>query len=63
MKYMCKSCKKECDDILKHLMTVHKFSKATIESQLQTNPDSYKNSFVELKNDASKTTIQEKGRY
>jgi len=51
------------DDILEHLMTVHKFSKATIESQLQTNPDSYKNSFVELKNDTSKTTIQEKGRY
>ncbi len=63
MKYLCKSCKKECNDILKHLMTVHKFSKATVESQLQTNPDSYKNSFVELKNDTSKTTIQEKGRY
>ena len=60
---MCRTCKKECDDILKHLMTVHKFSKATIESQLQTNPDSYKNAFVELKNDKSKTTIQEKGRY
>ncbi len=63
MKYLCKSCKKECDDILKHLMTVHKFSKKTVESQLQTNPDSYKNSFVELKNDTSKTTTQEKGRY
>ncbi len=60
---MCKTCKKKCDDILKHLMTVHNFSKATVESQLQTNPDSYKNSFVELKNDTSKTTIQEKGRY
>jgi len=63
MKYLCRTCKKECNDILKHLITVHKFSKATIESQLQTNPDSYKNSFVELKNDTSKTTIQEKGRY
>jgi hypothetical protein len=63
MKYLCKSCKKECNDILKHLMTVHKFSKKTVEFQLQTNPDSYKNSFVELKNDTSKTTIQEKGRY
>jgi len=60
---MCRTCKKECDDIQKHLMTVHKFSKETIESQLQTNPDSYKNSFVKLKNDRSKTTIQEKGRY
>ncbi len=60
---MCRTCKKECDDILKHLMTVHKFSKATIESQLKINPDSYKNSFVKLKNDRSKTTIQENGRY
>jgi len=63
MKYMCRTCKKECDDILKHLMTVHKFSKATVEFQLKTNPDSYKNSFVKLKNGRSKTTIQEKGRY
>jgi len=63
MKYLCKSCKKECDDILKHLMTVHKFSKKTVESQLQTNPNSYEHSFVKLKNDTSKTTIQEKGRY
>jgi len=43
-------------------MTVHKFSKKTIESQLQTNPDSYKNSFVELKNDTSKTTIKAKSK-
>jgi len=64
MKYMCRTCKTECDDIPKHLMTVQKFSKASVESQLQTNPDSYKNSFVKLKNDRrSKTTIQEKGRY
>jgi len=33
----------------KHLMTVHKFSKATVESQLKTNPDSYKNAFEKLK--------------
>jgi len=63
MKYMCKTCKKECNDILKHLMTVHKFSKAIIESSLQANPNSFKNAFVELKNDTSKTTIHEKGRY
>ncbi len=49
MKYMCRTCKKECDDIIKHLMTVHKFSKETIESQLRTNPKSYDNSFVKLK--------------
>jgi len=45
---MCRTCKKKCDDILKHLMTVHKFSKTTIESQLKTNPNSYKNAFVKL---------------
>ncbi len=59
---MCRTCKKECDNILKHLMTEHKFSKKTVESQLQTNPDSYKNSFVELKNDRSKTTIKAKSK-
>jgi len=49
MKYMCRSCKKKCDDITKHLMTVHKFSKGTIESQLQTNPNTFVNSFEKLK--------------
>ena len=49
MKYMCRTCKKECDDILEHLMTVHRFSKATVESQLETNPKSYDNSFEKLK--------------
>jgi hypothetical protein len=49
MKYMCRTCKKECADILNHLMKVHRFSKTTIESQLQTNPKSYENSFVKLK--------------
>jgi len=49
MKYVCRTCKKECDDIPNHLMTVHKFSKAIVESQLKTNPDSYKNSFEKLK--------------
>jgi len=46
---MCKTCKKECDNILKHLITVHKFSKATVEFQLETNPNSYKNAFEKLK--------------
>jgi len=49
MKYMCRSCKEKCDDILDHLITVHKFSKTTIESELQKNPDSYKNAFEILK--------------
>ena len=60
---MCKTCKKKCDDITKHLMTVHKFSTAIIEAQLKANPNSYQSAFEKLKNDRSKTTIQEKGRY
>jgi len=46
---MCRSCKEECDDILEHVMTVHKFSKAIVEDQLKTNPDTFKNSFQKLK--------------
>jgi len=45
---MCKTCKKKCDDILKHLMTVHKFPKTIIESQLKANPNSYQHSFEKL---------------
>jgi len=63
MKYLCKTCNKKCDDIQKHLMTVHKFSKALIESQLKSNPNSYENAFEKLKKDRSKTTIHEKDRY
>ena len=51
MKYMCKTCKKKCDDIQKHLMTVHKFSKAIIEAQLKVNPNSYQSAFEKLKNE------------
>ena len=48
MKYMCKTCKKKCDDIIKHLITVHKFSKGLVESQLKANPNSYKSAFEKL---------------
>ncbi len=63
MKYMCRTCEKKCDDIQEHLITVHKFSKATVESQLATNPNSYQSAFTKLQNDRSKTTIHEKDRY
>jgi len=59
---MCRTCKTECDDVLNHLMTVHKFSKKIVEDQLIANPNSYKNSFEELKNDRSKTTIKAKSK-
>ena len=46
---MCRTCKKKCDDIMKHLMTVHNFSKAILESQLKTNPRGFENAFEKLK--------------
>ncbi len=58
MKYMCRTCKTKCDDIPKHMITVHKFSKTIVESQLKDNPNCFKNSFEKLKNDRSKTIIQ-----
>ena len=63
MKYMCKTCNKKCDDIQKHLMTVHKFSKGLIESQLKAKANCYESAFVKLEKDRSKTTIEEKDRY
>jgi len=48
MKYLCRTCKKKCDDIPKHLMVEHKFPKSIVESQLKTNPNSFKNSFEKL---------------
>ncbi len=45
MKYKCRTCKKTCDDIPKHMITVHKFSKTTVESQLKAKLDCYKNFF------------------
>jgi len=49
MKYLCSSCKEKCDDILEHLMTVHKFSKEIIESQLKINPKTFEIAFKKLK--------------
>ena len=44
-KYICKSCKPDCDDITEHMIKVHKFSKWIMELQLKTNPNTYKNCF------------------
>ena len=49
MKYMCKSCKTTCSDIMQHVKKVHGFSESYIKDQLKTNSNSYKNSFVEIK--------------
>jgi len=39
MKYMCKSCKTDCDDITEHMMKVHKFSKSIMELSCKTDCD------------------------
>ena len=48
MKYMCKSCRKPCTDIVKHIRKVHNFSESYINDQLKTNSNSYKNAFEEI---------------
>ena len=49
MKYMCKSCKTSCKDIIEHIRKIHNFSKASIEASLEHNPNSFKNAFEEIK--------------
>jgi len=49
MKYLCKSCKTACKDIIEHIRKVHNFSSATIKSDLEKNPNTYKNAFQEIK--------------
>ncbi|HUT07019.1 MAG TPA: hypothetical protein VMW74_10095 [Nitrosopumilaceae archaeon] len=48
MKYLCRTCKTKCDDIPKHMIKVHKFSKTLVESQIKAKSDSYTTSFVKL---------------
>ena len=48
MKYVCKSCRKPCEDIIKHIRKVHNFSESYINDQLKTNSNSYKNAFEEI---------------
>ncbi len=48
MKYLCKTCKTKCDDITKHMITVHKFSKSLVESQLKAKATCYDNAFEKL---------------
>ncbi len=48
MKYLCRTCKTKCDDIPIHMIEVHKFSKSIVDSQLKSNPNSFKNAFEKL---------------
>jgi len=45
MKYLCRTCKKKCDDIPTHMMKVHKFAKSIVDAQLKANPNTFKNAF------------------
>ena len=45
MKYLCKSCKTECNDIMDHISKVHKFTEGIMKLQLKTNPNTFKNCF------------------
>ena len=49
MKYMCRSCKTTCNDMVQHISKVHKFSKAQIEKDLKQKPNGYKSIFEEIK--------------
>ena len=49
MKYMCRSCKTSCKDIIQHIRKVHNFSKSQIKEELQRNPNTFKNAFEEIK--------------
>ena len=49
MKYLCKNCKTACKDIIQHIRKVHNISDATIKSDLEKNPNTYKNAFEEIK--------------
>ena len=49
MKYMCKTCKMTCTDIVQHVKKVHGFSESYINDQLKTNSNSYLNAFEEIK--------------
>ena len=49
MKYMCKTCRKPCNDIPQHIRKVHGFSESLIKEDLKNKPDAYKNAFEVIK--------------
>ena len=49
MKYMCRTCKTTCSDIIQHLRKEHGFSESNIKDTLKTNANFYKNSFEKIK--------------
>ena len=51
MKYLCKSCKTKCNDIMEHMRNVHRFTEGIMKSQLKTNPNTFKNCFEVIDSD------------
>ncbi len=49
MKYMCKTCKKPCSDMIEHIKKVHGFSESYINDFLISKSDSWKHAFEKIK--------------
>jgi len=49
MKYLCKSCKTACKDIIEHIRKEHNFSASYIKDSVITKSNSYKHSFEIIK--------------
>ena len=49
MKYMCKTCKTTCNDIIQHIKKVHRFSESYINNQLKSKSNSYLHAFEKIK--------------
>lgn len=45
---MCRTCKKKCDDIPKHMVGEHKFTKEIVALQIKAKANCYENFFEKL---------------
>ena len=49
MKYMCRTCKTTCSDIIQHLRKEHGFSESYIRDVVISKSDSYLHAFKKIK--------------
>ena len=49
MKYLCRSCRTTCKDIMEHIRKEHNFSESQIKEELQRNPNTYESAFEKIK--------------
>ena len=49
MKYMCKTCREPCSDIIEHIKKVHGFSESYIRDVVITKSGSYLHNFEKIK--------------